>query len=353
MLTRPWLWPLSPLYGLATDLRNWAYDQGWRSVYASSLPTLAIGNLSTGGTGKTPLAEWVLRQAGEQGLTAGYLSRGYKRQSQGFRWVEPKTQGYQTYGDEAWQVASKFPDLPVAVCADRRLGLQTFEQAGRAQFMVLDDVFQHRKVARDLNWVVVDAQRLPTRDYLLPAGNLRERRKHLRRADLLLINRVDKAEEIAALQKELAHFERPMAFLRPRFTSPRQLGKLQVVDWAALRQASLFLFAGIGNPRAFADQVRAKGLKVVGEQFFPDHHPFSDSDIDRLFTRAQSLEATGLLCTEKDSVRLYPSLKRLAERTIPVYHLPIELEWLAGEQIARDQLAQLLSELAGNEGASS
>ena len=343
MLTRPWLWPFSPLYGLVTDIRNWTYDRGWRSVYTSSLPTLSIGNLSTGGTGKTPLAEWVLRQAGDQGLTAGYLSRGYRRKTEGFQWVEPHLHSYQAYGDEAWQVASKFPDLPVAVCANRSLGLQTFEQDGRARLMVLDDAFQHRKVARDLNWVVVDAKRLPTQDYLLPAGNLRERRRHISRADLLLINRVDKPEDVADLQKELARFERPMSFLRPRFTRPRQLGQTQPPDWAELRQESLFLFAGIGNPDAFADQVKSEGLKVVGEQFFPDHHPFTSVDMDQLHARAQTQGATALLCTEKDSTRLYPRLEQLSNRPLPVYYLPIELEWLGGEQIARDQLGQLLS----------
>lgn len=342
-MKRPWLLPLAPLYGLITDLRNWAYTTGRKAAYRAPVPVISVGNLSTGGTGKTPVAEWLLGWLSEQGHRAAYLSRGYGRDSQGYQLVQRVGGTVEAYGDEALQVALKFPQLPVAVCADRRVGMERLVAEQGAEVIVLDDAFQHRRVARDRDWVVIDAQRLPTQDFLLPAGNLRERRRHLRRADLLLVNRVAEAAEIPALRRALAPYERPMAFLQPQWPHLLRPGRPEPVALQRLKGHPVILLVGIGHPEAFAQQVEALGAQVVARRFYPDHRRFTPRDAAEWRQLSQTHPRAWLLTTEKDATRLRHQAWFRPYEDLPLYFAPLRLRWLAGETEAQASLQALLA----------
>ena len=317
---------LSTLYGAVIQWRNRRYDQGRVPVYRAPVPVISVGNLSTGGTGKTPMAEALLRRLQAAGWARpAYLSRGYGRRSQGYRLVQAGRDTAREVGDEALQVAAGFPQLPVAVCADRAEGIRRLTQEAGAQLIVLDDAFQHRRVARDLDLVLLDATRLPGQDRLLPAGRLREPVSSLARASLLVVNKIATPEQIPALEAALAGYGRPLAFatLAP-WTLQGPEGPQPVT---ALAGQAVWLFAGIGNPDFFAQQVRSLGAQVVGQRFFRDHQPYRPAQLARL-ARAAAAQGAWLLTTEKDWYRLQGQLDPHYEPSI--HYLQTRLRWLAG-----------------------
>jgi tetraacyldisaccharide 4'-kinase len=342
------LLPFSLLYGLGTHLRNLAYDRGWLARYQAPVPVISVGNLSAGGTGKTPVAEAILRyiQAHYPDHRPAYLSRGYGRESEGYLPVDPQGGDSRLFGDEALQVARKFPQYPVAVCADRQVGIERLLAETQATVIVLDDAFQHRRVKRDLDLVVIDAQRPPQRDFLLPAGNLRESRRNLHRADLLLVNKLADQAAIPGFEAALAPYGKPLVFARPQATGVRGFFDEDLQPLPALEQQPVLLLAGIGNPVFFRHQVEQLGAVVVDFLAFPDHHAYRPADLKKIQQRFFSLRKQQpelvILTTEKDCCRLAGQLSGEAA-ALPWFFLPIELAWLAGEAQWREALDALLS----------
>jgi tetraacyldisaccharide 4'-kinase len=327
---------LSQAYGAVMRWRNRRYDEGRAAVYRAPVPVISVGNLSTGGTGKTPMAEALLADLQAAGWARpAYLSRGYGRRTRGYRRVMTGQDTAREVGDEALQVARKFPDLPVAVCEDRAEGIRRLIGEAQAQLIVLDDAFQHRRVARDLDLVMIDANRLPVTDHLLPRGRLREPVDGLARAHLLVVNKVRDRENLPALRAALSPLGRPMAFCTPVATALQGLeGALPL---SVLRGQRVFLFAGIGNPTFFARQVEALGAEVVGQRFFRDHHQYRALDLSRLSQAARQAQAW-LLTTEKDYARLSgPFLPP----GLPLFWIQIQLQWLEGEGHLHDALRKL------------
>jgi len=306
-------------------------------VYRAPVPVISVGNLSTGGTGKTPMAEALLRHAIAVGWSRpAYLSRGYGRRSRGYRRAHPDQDTALTVGDEALQVARTFPGLPVAVCEDRAEGIRRLLAEAEAQLIILDDAFQHRRVARDLDLVMIDASRLPVDDHLLPRGRLREPLDSLARADLLVVNKVADPKDIPDLRARLAGLGRPLVFARPQALGLQgPSGPLPLSDLEGQR---VWLFAGIGNPAFFRRQVEALGAEIVGQRFFRDHRPYRAQDLDRLGREAAEARAW-LLTTAKDHARLLGS-RHLAGLSLHILH--IEMQWLEGA----DRLWQALARVA-------
>ncbi|MDX2287001.1 MAG: tetraacyldisaccharide 4'-kinase [Bacteroidia bacterium] len=306
-----WLKPFSALYGLVLAARNRAYDRG-RGIYRAPVPVISIGNLSAGGTGKTPMAAWMLDFLRQQGVAAAYLSRGYGRSNPGYHRVDPEFGRAWQYGDEALMIARRFPDLPVAVSESRRTGIARLLREAAPPLIVLDDAFQHRRVARSLDLVVLDAGRMPWDDRLLPAGRLREPISSLSRADLLIINKLDDPAEIPELSRRLESWGKPLVFSRPRFETLHIAGE-EPQPAEALRGQTAVLCSGIGNPAYFRRQTEAAGVQIAAEFAFPDHHPFSPVDLRRVREAALAAGPDALvLTTEKDAVRLqhHPSIGR-------------------------------------------
>lgn len=343
---RKLLIPFSWLYGGIIRLRNWLYHTGRMESYRAEQPLISIGNLSTGGTGKTPLAEYLIGKLLEKGYAPAYLSRGYGRKTKGYIRVAPLTMDADTVGDEALQVANRFLEVPVAVCEARKTGLLTLDQSTESTLFVLDDAFQHRKVARDLDLIVIDANRLPTRDFLLPAGNLREPITSLKRADFLIINKVKNQKVVPEIEAELSHLGLPMAFCRPAPQVLRTFSGKFVIE---SQDSRAIVFSGIGNNAAFLETVKEAGVEIEAAYSFRDHYRFEAQDIERIIQshfhhspHSSTFDGRFLLTTEKDYFRMKnsPWLKELD--TYPFAYVPIQLNWLKGEKSLWETLDKIL-----------
>jgi tetraacyldisaccharide 4'-kinase len=356
IVLRMLLLPFSLLYGGVMALRNFAYDRGWKRSYRVSIPVISIGNITVGGTGKTPMAEFLLAKLHTMGFKPAYLSRGYGRVTKGYLPVNPEKGGASEFGDEALQVAHRFPWLPVAVCEDRVAGAKTLIATQEPDILVLDDAFQHRRIRRDLDWVMIDASRLPTSDWPFPAGRLREFRSGLRRADTLILSKFNNpGVRQAAVNKiklrfqhqPLAGFDLSPQAIRPCFPSETPLlhpdGNLE-----QLEGHTAIAFAGIGNNNHFAAALKGLGLQVL--EFFPfaDHYAYQPKDIEKILAHFEALrEIKGKLApafvvtTEKDHFRLktMPWMQQFAHQ--PLFYLEVAMEPLFGWENMEQKIKEI------------
>jgi tetraacyldisaccharide 4'-kinase len=332
-MKRPLLFPLNPLYAAATALRNALYDREILPANSLPFPVFSIGNLSAGGTGKTPLVLALTQLLSAAGRFPVILSRGYGRQSSDIARVDPAGDAA-TFGDEPLLLARSSP-APVFVGPDRyQVGLfaaQSFAaQSFAAQsqplppttIFLLDDGFQHRQLARDANIVLLSASDLT--DVLLPAGNLREPHRSLSRADILVFTEPD-----AALAPDfLDLFQRPSCGRPVLWTLRRSL------DLSQLPPASRPLaFAGIARPEEFFASLRAvsdnaRNLAPAATLAFPDHHRYSPADLTRIASAATAAHADLLLTTEKDLVRLSAPARAQLSAAAPLHAVPLRTELL-------------------------
>lgn len=292
-----------------------------------------------GGTGKTPMAEFLLRKMEEGGIKAAYLSRGYGRKTKGYLRLEPSFGDADDYGDEAFQVAHKFPQLPVAVSENREKGIRELLKEG-VELIVLDDAFQHRKVARDLDLLLIDANRLPVEDWVVPAGTLRESIRGLKRADLLLVNKISHDSQIENMIQKLSRWQKDLSFMRVEQKEVKAFDPAEdFIEMNLKEEKEVILFSGIGNPDFFEAQIQAAGWKLKKHIKFGDHYDFKEKDIDRLLKEkgANSI----FLCTEKDFYRLLN--KSFSEKLSgeAFYYIPIQLKFLQGEEFLLEKLEGL------------
>jgi tetraacyldisaccharide 4'-kinase len=285
-LARAMLRPGSLVFGAATRARNALYDRGWLGSEASTVPAVSVGNISVGGTGKTPVAAFVARLLRERGMTPALVTRGY--------------------GDDEPKVHRILnPDVPVIVSPDRAAGSRRARAEG-ADVVVYDDAFQHRRARRDVDLVLVSADRWRPNLSVLPAGPLREPPSSLRRATLLIVTRkAASSEEAERVRAWLASHAPglPVATMR--------LAPSELVAWSSgervpassIAGRAVHAIAAIGDPRAFSRQLEALGATVT-MRVFPDHHPFTAEDAAGLVAGLQ--EGALALCTLKDAVKLGP-----------------------------------------------
>jgi tetraacyldisaccharide 4'-kinase len=307
------------LYGVAVRCRNRLYDRGWLRAERLDLPVVSVGNLTAGGTGKTPVVAWVARELDRRGLPPGISSRGYKA---------PRGAA----SDETLLLAELLPGLLYVEDADRVRGARQLAELG-AGAIVLDDGFQHRRLARDLDLVLVDATRpwgLATDAAgrsvraLLPRGLLREAPAGLARADLILITRADQVgeERLRALERELSelapHAPLARAAHRPVALREERVGRTSRLPLEELRGRPVDLASGIGNPDAFEASVRALGARIERHARFPDHHAWSARDLEGL-----GRDGRWLVTTAKDAVKLRGLVPELRV-------LEVEIEILSG-----------------------
>ncbi|MDB4286322.1 tetraacyldisaccharide 4'-kinase [bacterium] len=340
------LLPFSWIYGAIITLRNLFYSKEIFPQYKASVPIISVGNLTTGGTGKTPMAEYLLAYFKKNGLTVAYLSRGYGRKTKGYLEVIPGKGDSEVFGDEALQVARKFPDLPVAVCENRKTGIERLVRDHAIHGIVLDDAFQHRKVARDFDLIMVDANRLPQQDHLLPAGNLREPLRNLQRAHHVVVNKLLTPSDIPGIEDLFFKTGKPVSFCKPVWSgfydfegkkSPTQHPK------AAL------IFSGIGNNAFFVRQAKEWGLDIVDTLFFPDHHAYHPADLDKIaalyrgYQKSTNFDSLIILTTEKDYCRLSNVNGDKLLTQLPFHFVRITLEWIQGNEQLSQSLATLFN----------
>lgn len=311
------LWPLSLLYSLAVTAKTWCYSCG--ILRARRLPGLvvSVGNLTVGGTGKTPMVLALAERFAEQGRKVAILTRGYKGTPGGDAGRgEPQS-------DEVALLRERLEGkVRLGVGADRCKSGMVLARHGIDTF-VLDDGFQHIKLARDVNIVLVDATDPFGGGRTLPAGRLREPLGALRRADILVVTR-SVQESSAAIETVVRRYTAaPMFYASTRLKGVLRIPRLDVPlreeDW---RKARFFAFCGIGNPAAFFGDLRQWGFQVAGERSFADHHSYSQAEAAELEQAASSCGADALLCTEKDVW----NLRNVRFRALPVYAARISFE---------------------------
>ena len=336
---RQWLMPLSWLYGLVTDVRNTLFDWGVLPSETYDIPVINVGNLTVGGTGKTPHVEYLIRLLSGRYRVA-VLSRGYRRKTRGYLLSTPASTVYDI-GDEPWQIKQKFPDVYVAVDANRRRGiarLMNDEATRDVQVILLDDAFQHRYVKAGQNILLVDYGRLISDDCLLPAGDLRERPSASRRATTVIVTKCPQhipaiGYRAVMLSLHLRPYQQ-LYFSTFAYGTMHRLWGEGTLEPSALRKENTYvlLLAGIGNPQQMEQDVR-RFAQHVTTLTFPDHHYYSRSDADLIRRTLESLPKPHIVVTtEKDAARLQ-QLKWLDKEVQQlVYVLPIEVDFMRDER---------------------
>ncbi len=312
------LWPFAVLYDLITRLRNVFFDRGIFAVKTYDFPVIGVGNLSMGGTGKTPMIEYLVELLNHN-HRLGILSRGYGRNTKGYLDVEPQLSAAAT-GDEPLQFARKYADVQVAVSEKRTVGIDSLRNKSHApEVILLDDVFQHRHVKPGLLVMLSAFDDLFYKDFVLPAGNLRESRSGAKRADIVVVTKCKKELSEASrnlIKKKIRSYtDAPVFFSRIAYGLP--VGKHGIVDWADLNAQSVTVVTGIAKPKPFIDHLNKLRLEYEYLRF-NDHHSFSDIELQELDQKSY------ILTTEKDYVRLAGKLKNAR-----LVYLPIKVEFLA------------------------
>jgi tetraacyldisaccharide 4'-kinase len=299
------LQPLSWLYGAAVSARRTAYARGWVRSHAVGKPVIVVGNLTVGGTGKTPLTVWLANRLREHGLVVGLVSRGYGRKRSDLR-VVGRDSSWEEVGDEPLILHERTGCMTI-VATDRVAGARALVTRG-AQVIIADDGLQHLRMKRDCEIIVVDGDRGFGNGRVLPAGPLRESGSRARTADLLVMNGGVLAEPPRGVPPELASVALRMRLVAGEVRQVRGSGQAQPLEAFAGRP--VHAVAGLGNPQRFFDDLRSRGLEVI-EHPFPDHHAFSAADLD-------FGDGLAVLMTEKDAVKC----RKLAEQR--VWYVPVE-----------------------------
>jgi tetraacyldisaccharide 4'-kinase len=319
-LLRKILFPFAVLYGFITSIRNFLYDKGILKSYVFDLPVIAVGNLSVGGTGKTPQIEYLIRLLSDKYKIAT-LSRGYKRKSEGFVLADASS-NVGILGDEPFQFYQKFRNIQVAVDADRVNGItQLLSQSDKPQVILLDDAFQHRRVKAGFYILLTSYDDLFYNDFILPTGNLRESRIGVERANVIIVTKCPKGisiNEQNKIRKKIG-VEKKVFFTYIDYDNAvfSDDEKLPVSD---IETVDKILLAGIAKPEPFFAYLQAAKNNVI---VFPDHHDFSQQDIETIKNKAANRI---IITTEKDFVRLHGKLPKEQ-----LFYLPIKSSFVSNE----------------------
>lgn len=306
---------LSAIYGAVVGARNALYDGGTFRARRLQRPVVSIGNISVGGTGKTPFTIMLGELLQARGITVDVLSRGYRRQTSGVRVVDPQGRP-EEFGDEPLLMARRL-GRPVIVGESRYAAGKLAEERFQSEIHLLDDGFQHRQLARAFDIVLVGKEDL--RSGLLPTGRLREPTGSLKRADVVVV------EE---------GFDAALLGLRPEQAVWRVRRGIRVAAAAAKPVA----FCGIGKPKKFFEQLRAQGINTAAEIEFRDHHRYSDADVRRLTQLMKSQNADGFVTTAKDEINLGEKVARLQ----PLAVAEVTMELLDAERAISTMLSKVL-----------
>ena len=322
--------PAAAVYGMIVDARNRRYDAGRSEIHRATCPVVSVGNITVGGTGKTPFVEWIVRRLETLGRKPAVLSRGYG--------------GSGGDNEEARLLAENCPGVPMLCDPDRVAAAERACREHAADCLVLDDGFQHRRLHRDLDIVLVDATRPFGTGRFFPAGILREGLSGLRRADAIVITRCDKldVDSLDALHNGLAELA-PDAVIARAVHRPAALvgldGASEDADW--LGQKSVLAFSGVGNPGAFEQTLLNLRSRPLGAVRFGDHHLYSADDVERLAAHAKLLEADAVVTTQKDAVKL----REMWPETPRLLWLRVEIDVISGA----DELENLLARAVGSQ----
>lgn len=327
------LWAASLGYSLATTLRNQFYDRGWFKTHRSDVPVISIGNITAGGTGKTPVVAYLAKHIRQRGLRVAIVSRGYGA-----------TAG--SVNDEALELERLLPDVPHIQNPDRLAAIRLAVDELAAQVILLDDAMQHRRVQRDLEIVLIDATNPFGFGYQLPRGLLRESLRGLKRASVLMLTRANLVAErdVAQIKTTVQRYAPNVRWLEAthepecfcRWPDTEQA----LATWAGKK---VIAFCGIGNPDAFRTTLERLGVQVVDMRTFPDHCAYERGDIESLqrWVTEHKASIDAVVCTAKDIVKLQVPV--LAG--VPLLSLRIGLNIVAGNDVLVQRLDDVLADI--------
>lgn len=334
-----WLAPLSWLYGVGSDVRNQLFDMGILSSKQYNIPIINIGNITVGGTGKTPHIEYLIRLLSPKYKVA-VLSRGYKRKSKGYVLAQSDTP-MELIGDESWQIKQKFPEIYVAVDRNRRHGIEQLmsdQQTRDVQVILLDDAYQHRYVIPRLNILLIDYNRMITEDQLLPAGRLRERVSSKNRANMVIVTKCPRdltpiGYRVVQQALHLKPFQ-SLFFSTIKYKNLKRLFGEGEMSLEQIRKDNIhiLLLSGIGNPQQMEQDMR-KFAQHVTPLSYPDHYYFTSKDAKTINRASKEMPKPMIIVTtEKDAARL-KNLKGLDETVRDnMFVFPIEIEILKNKE---------------------
>lgn len=326
------LLPLALIYGLIIYIRNWMFDKQYLKSAGFNFPLICVGNLSVGGTGKSPMVEYIVELLKPR-FKVGTLSRGYKRRTKGYALANQFTTALEI-GDEPMQFHSKFPDIAVASCEERLVGIpHLLQDRPDLQAIILDDAFQHRSVRAGLNVLLTEFNDLYSHDFFLPTGDLRDQWSSAKRAQVIIVTKCPFDLDAATKQKIIRDLK-PEAFQKIFFTTIEYGLPYHIFnhgeEWMLTPRDEVLLVCGIANPKPLKEYLHAK-THTYYQQDYSDHHIFSIDDLNEIRQRFEEIEAKDkmILTTEKDAVRLIKFTEQLA--SLPMYVLPIRHFFLFDE----------------------
>ena len=297
------------------SIRNFLYDKGVFKSYSFNVPIIVVGNLSVGGTGKTPQTEYLIRLLSKE-FKVAVLSRGYRRKTKGYILANSSSTA-DTIGDEPFQIFQKFPQIDLAVDSDRRNGIENLIKQNKPDVIILDDAFQHRRVKAGFYILLTAFDDLYYNDLVLPAGNLRESKKGAERADVIIVTKCpNNLSDIAQnnIKKKIG-INRPIYFSKIGYADS-VIGREGEISTIEIKKTEKLLLAGIAKPKPFFEYLQT-GKDV--EMKFKDHHHFTDEEIERIQTLANNKI---IVTTEKDYVRLKD------KEINKLYYLPMESKFV-------------------------
>ncbi len=342
--------------------RNRRYDQGRVAIHREAVPVVSVGNITMGGTGKTPLVQWIARWFRNHNVRVSIISRGYRAEEGG-------------RNDEARELEQKLPDVPHLQNPDRAAAAKIALEELETQLIVLDDGFQHRRLARDVDIVLLDAMEPFGYEHVFPRGTLREPLTGLRRADVVILSRADAIEpsQREAIKRRVQSLAPQSAWAEVRHAArelisagdtgkasgtrgkasgthgeasgTRGTGKAsgtQQTPLDSLKGVPVAAFCGLGNPAGFRHTIQSCGYQLAGFREFPDHHCYSRADMEVLAAWAGNLDAEAVLCTHKDLVKI--GLDRLGR--LPLWAIRVEIDFIAGQEALESRLLALLARTA-------
>lgn len=331
ILARAGLWCLSQPYAAVVWGRNQAYDHGWKKTAKATLPVVSVGNLTAGGTGKSPTVAMLARWFRDREMRVAILSRGYAAGSDG-------------RNDEARELEVLLPDVPHLQNPNRIASATIATEELGMQVLLLDDGFQHRKIHRDLEIVLLDAREPFGFGHLLPRGMLREPLSSLRRASVVMATRADQvdAQTLAEIRTRVQRYNPKAAWLEAEHYPVRlrnSLGETMPVEW--LRDKNVYVVSGLGNPSGFLQTLRTCGAIVAGSIAFPDHHDYSAQNMRDIEQQARGnvIPVEAILCTGKDLAKI--DIPRLG--TFGVWSLDVELRIRTGAEVLDEHLERILN----------
>ncbi len=329
-IARALLFAPAKLYEMGVKARIVAYRHGLLKTHKLKAAVISIGNLTVGGTGKTPCVAFIARTLRDAGQQVAILSRGYKRETHGRIEVSDGKKilcSAAESGDEPFLLASSCHGVRVVVDADRYAAGCWLEERAPVSVFILDDAYQHLRLARDLNFVLIDATEPLSEAAMIPFGRLREPLSEMRRADAVIVTRSDQPFDRDSLVDSVRKNSRPntpIFFASHRMTSLRRPGKEEILELTAFADRNIAAVSGIAKPKRFVGDLSQAGMKIAFRRDFPDHHRYSREDFTNLVRDAFAAKAEAIIMTEKDAANLPDDL--IDQSSLPVYAACIEFQ---------------------------